>query len=96
MRAEPVVLPPLNPAELPRPFLLCRSKDHSGLSGIGVVATGVAFPDGITVVRWRGYHSGIHQLEIFTNPDDLTTIHGHRGSSELLWLPCPTLRQGTR
>ena len=37
-----------------RTFELHRDRDVSGVSGVGVVADGVAFPDGLSVVRWRG------------------------------------------
>jgi hypothetical protein len=76
--------------DLPKTFLLDRRVDHSGLSGIGVVAIGVAYPDGLTVARWRGEYSGINQLEIFPSPEQLLAVHGHSGTTEIRWLSRPT------
>ncbi len=90
--AAPVVLPPLVVTDLPKTFLLNRRVDHSGQSGVGVVAIGVTFPDGLTVARWRGHYSGINQLEIFQHPDQLIAVHGHGGASDLIWLTRPMPR----
>lgn len=35
-------------------FELWREDDFSGISGVGHVLDGVVFPDGTTVVRWKG------------------------------------------
>jgi hypothetical protein len=37
-----------------RTFEFHRDADVTGVSGTGIVADGVAFDDGVTVVRWRG------------------------------------------
>lgn len=90
-RHEPaaVVLPAPVVTDLPRTFLLDRTIDHSGLSGVGVVAIGMAYPDGLTVTRWRGEYSGINQLEIFPSPEQLLAVHGHGGTTGLRWLSRP-------
>ena len=80
--------------DLPKMFLLDRRVDHSGLSGVGVVATGVVFPDGLTVARWRGCNSGVEQLEIFGTPDQLLAVHGHNGGTTIRWLPRPVPTSG--
>ena len=80
--------------DLPKMFLLDRRVDHSGLSGVGVVATGVVFPDGLTVARWRGHGSGVEQLEIFGTPDQLLAVHGHAGGTTIRWLPRPVPHPG--
>ena len=80
--------------DLPKMFLLDRRVDHSGLSGVGVVATGVVFPDGLTVARWRGCNSGVEQLEIFGTPDQLLAVHGHSGGTTIRWLPRPVPTSG--
>jgi hypothetical protein len=93
MPTGPVILPPVVVTDLPRTFLLDRHTDHSGRSGAGVVAIGVSFPDGVTVARWRGHYSGINQLMIFDHPGDLLAVHGHAGSTEMVWLSRPMLRR---
>lgn len=35
-------------------FELHRDTDVSGVSGVGIVADGVVFPDGTAVLQWRG------------------------------------------
>jgi len=37
-----------------RRFQLHRDQDVTGVSGTGVVADGVLFPDGAVTIRWRG------------------------------------------
>lgn len=67
-----------------RRFVLQRSRDISGVSGIGIVADGVEFPDGVVVMRWRGgtpstvvQDHGISAVE---------AIHGHDGHTRIVWL----------
>lgn len=36
-----------------RRFELHRFEDISGVSGTGIVADGVQFPDGVVAMRWR-------------------------------------------
>ena len=62
-------------------FQLVRSEDVSGVSGIGVVADGVQFPDGTVVLWWWNYGS----LGIFRDIDLLTKIHGHDGRTTVQW-----------
>ena len=68
-----------------QPFVLMRDTDVSGVSGTGVVADGVAFPDGTVALRWRGgnptsvvfHDNGVESVE---------AIHGHGGAARLVWL----------
>ena len=68
-----------------QPFVLMRDTDVSGVSGTGVVADGVAFPDGTVALRWRGgnptsvvfHDNGVESVE---------AIHGHGGATRLVWL----------
>jgi hypothetical protein len=70
---------------LPRRFVLERDVDVSGLSGTGVVADGVVFPDGIVALHWRGdwptsvvfYERGISAV---------LHLHGHGGATRIEWL----------
>lgn len=68
-----------------QPFILMRTTDVSGVSGTGIVADGVAFPDGTVALRWRGgnptsvvfHDNGVASVE---------AIHGHGGATRLVWL----------
>lgn len=67
----------------PRPFVLQRHADPSGISGTGVVAEGVQFTDGHASLRWRGPHPS---TVAWDNVDRIVAVHGHNGATELLWL----------
>jgi len=62
--------------------------DVTGVSGTGVVAEGVEFSDGHVAVNWLGewptstvYHErGMESVE---------HIHGHGGSTRIVWLDEP-------
>lgn len=71
----------------PRLFALERDVDVSGVSGVGVVADGVLWPDGTVSVRWRGERPSIVH---WTSLDDVKAIHGHNGSTRFEWLDIPT------
>ena len=64
-------------------FLLQRDQDISGVSGTGVVAEGVQFTDGRTVLRWL---TGTASSGFYDSIDDLEEIHGHGGNSWINWL----------
>jgi hypothetical protein len=65
-----------------RCFELHRSKDITGVSGTGVVADGVQWPDGTVTIRWRGeYASLVHWQSI----EHVVRIHGHDGATEVIW-----------
>ncbi len=66
-----------------RRFVLVRDCDPSGVSGTGVVAEGVEFTDGITVLRWLREPYG---LNIYKRIDDLIAVHGHGGMTCIQWL----------
>lgn len=67
----------------PRRFELNRIVDHTGISGTGVVAWGVLWPDGSTVVRWRGEHGS---TVVWKSMQDVEAIHGHGGATQIVWL----------
>jgi hypothetical protein len=80
-------LPPLGMGEVPRRFLLDRRRDPTGLSGTGIVATGICFSwDGPVVTRWRGLYSGVHQITHWSTVDEVLRVHGHGGATDLIWL----------
>ena len=68
-----------------RRFRLIRHHDVSGISGIGVVAHGVEWPDSTVTIRWAVPDKPASTV----NWDDIgavMTIHGHDGLTELEWL----------
>lgn len=70
--------------ELPRRFQLLRHRDVSGISGTGVVALGVRWPDGTASVRWLGPRPSV----VFWDQGmaDAEYVHGHGGATEIVWL----------
>jgi hypothetical protein len=66
-----------------RLFQLHRDVDVSGISGTGIVADGVVFPDGVTVIRWRGDRQS---TVVWPHVDDVEAIHGHGGATRIVWL----------
>lgn len=65
-----------------RRFSLVREQDVSGVSGTGVVAEGVEFPNGQCVIHWLGKYSTI---ELHPNIDILLGVHGHNGLTTIQW-----------
>lgn len=67
-----------------RRFELHRDCDRTGVSGTGVVADGVVFPDGAAVLRWRGQWPSvvIHEKGLAA----VETIHGHGGATRIVLL----------
>ena len=63
----------------PRTFEMRRIIDVSGISGVGVVAVGVVFPDGKTVIQWRGDPPSVVVWDHFS---DAVAVHGHGGATE--------------
>jgi len=66
-------------------FELHRDTDVTGISGTGVVADGIEFPDGTVVLQWRGPTASV---VIYGAPDgtsDVEKVHGHGGSTRLVW-----------
>lgn len=69
----------------PRPFVLVRSEDVSGVSGTGIVAEGVVFSDGTVALRWLSqwptsvvFHDrGLESVE---------RVHGHDGRTVVRFL----------
>jgi hypothetical protein len=71
-------------------FNLYRTKDETGSSGIGVVAQGVVFKNGKTVLCWLNGISGISSIAIYESLDDLLKIHGHGGTTGIEMLDIET------
>ncbi|MEU9777458.1 hypothetical protein [Streptomyces sp. NPDC047968] len=67
---------------LPRTFHLQRHRDVSGVSGTGIVALGVHWPDGTATVRWLGDRPS---TVVWGSIADAEHVHGHQGATELVW-----------
>lgn len=68
---------------LPRRFVLHRTTDISGVSGTGLVASGVMWGDGTIALHW---HTRIRSHVIFPAIEDMLELHGHAGATEIRWL----------
>lgn len=66
-----------------RRFQLDRAVDVSGVSGVGIVADGVAFPDGSCVVRWRGPRPS---TVVWADIGNVIDVHGHGGATKIRWI----------
>lgn len=65
-----------------RKFILYRDTDVTGVSGTGIVAEGVVFSNGKTVVQWVvGEHQSTVVWDAF---DDVEAIHGHGGATRVV------------
>jgi len=59
-------------------FKMIRDIDVTGISGTGVVATGVVFDDGTTVIRWLGERPS---TVVWASMADAVAIHSHDGAT---------------
>ena len=72
----------------PRPFALVRTEDPSGVSGVGVVAAGVIWPDRRAVMLWGkrppyGRGLPVRQVTLWDDVADIDRIHSHNGATRL-------------
>lgn len=74
-------------APAPRRFKLVRSADPSGVSGTGVVALGVQWPNGHVALHWLGDDPA---TAVWQSIDSVLRIHGHDGLTVVRWLDAPT------
>lgn len=65
-----------------RAFHLQRDKDHNGVSGTGRVAEGCEFSDGTVVLRWL---SATASTVVYGTLADAVRVHGHGGSTRVVW-----------
>jgi hypothetical protein len=77
-------------APAPRLFELVRSEDPSGVSGTGVVALGVEWPDGTVALHWPGDNPS---TAVWGSVDAVLAIHGHAGLTVVRWLHEPLTRK---
>ncbi|MGW1174571.1 hypothetical protein ACWD4P_12725 [Kitasatospora sp. NPDC002543] len=66
----------------PRLFHLQRDTDITGISGTGIVAHGVQWPDGTVTIRWTG---DMPSTVNWTHIDHATAVHGHGGHTRIIW-----------
>lgn len=65
-----------------RNFYLQRSVDSTGVSGTGKVAEGVQFSNGWCAMTWLSKHTSV---AFYTSIDEVITIHGHHGNTEVVF-----------
>ncbi|MFE4658128.1 hypothetical protein ACFRFJ_15765 [Streptomyces hydrogenans] len=82
--------PPLTDIQFGRPFVLVRDIDVSGVSGTGIVANGIEFPDGHAAIHWTG--SRWPTTTPHSCMESVTDIHSHGGATRVVWEP-PTIPQ---
>lgn len=64
-------------------FQLVRTADVSGVSGTGVVALGVQYPNGKCTTSWLGELSSIG---VYDSIEQLIGIHGHEGRTTVRFI----------
>ncbi|MGH7792228.1 MAG: hypothetical protein ACREOB_07915 [Thermodesulfobacteriota bacterium] len=64
-------------------FQLVRDEDVTGVSGVGIVADGIEWPDGIVAMRWK---INPRSTVIWDSIEDAEKIHGHDGKTKIEWL----------
>lgn len=79
----PPKVPDADPEEYPRRWYLYRKRDETGISGRGVVAYGVQFPDSVVVYRWT---TSPRTTQFAESIHDVQHIHGHDGRTEVRWI----------
>lgn len=78
---------------MPRFFTLHRQDDETGVSGTGVVAWGVEWPDGSVSLRWLGATPSFVNYEGMPDDSELKRmgakhaeqVHGHHGKTIINW-----------
>jgi hypothetical protein len=60
-----------------------RDTDVTGVSGTGLVAEGMQFSDGATVIHWLGDHPS---TVVWPDISHVEAIHGHSGATRIVWL----------
>ncbi len=68
-----------------RRFNLLRHEDVSEISGTGVVAHGVEFPDGTVALRWA-IPGMPPSTAVWASVTAVEVIHGHGGKTEIEWV----------
>lgn len=66
-----------------RRFELIRMEDPTGISGIGMVAEGVEFVDGLVVLRRNTAHVS---TALYASMREMIAVHGHNGLTTVRWI----------
>lgn len=68
-----------------RRFVLERETDVSGVSGVGVVAEGVLFSNGVVALQWT---SAFPTSVVFhqRGMESVEAVHGHNGATRIVFL----------
>jgi hypothetical protein len=72
-------------------FTLHRCDDETGVSGVGVVAWGVVWPDGSVSLRWLGAtpsfvnYEGVEPSSVRQAIQHVQKVHGHNGKTVIRW-----------
>lgn len=75
-----------------RRFNLVRTEDESGVSGTGIVAVGVAFPNGYVEMQWLNDENNRVETEANGHASypggisDVEEVHGHGGRTEIEYI----------
>src|SRR3954464_5736061 len=78
---------PRRGAPSPKRFILYRHEDETGVSGTGVVATGVVWPDGHAALRWKADDPEVaSSTSVWSCVADLLRAHGHGGLSKIVYV----------
>ena len=65
-----------------RNFWLERTKDDTGISGLGVVAEGVQFTNGKCAISWL---TNLTSTTIYDDIETVEKIHGHNGDTLIIY-----------
>ena len=66
-----------------RRFVLLRDEDETGISGTGVVATGVRYGNSRVALTWL---TRFRSLSFYPDLLHVERIHGHSGRTRVVWL----------
>lgn len=69
-------------SSMARTFRLVRFCDATGVSGTGVVAEGVTFNGGQTVICWT---RPPYTISVFPSVEAVLCVHGHNGNTKVVW-----------
>lgn len=73
---------PADGSKLPRRFHLVRNDDVSGVSGVGTVAHGCEFINGLVALS---FVSPYPHVNIYANMKVLNEVHGHGGKTTVVY-----------
>jgi len=66
-----------------RRFVLHRSVDASGVSGVGAVAEGCQFSNGTVCLVWVTH---LQSMAYYQSLAVLEGVHGHGGQTQVVWV----------